>query len=119
MKYIWFLPLILSACGTITAESTQPITIATTPAGAQCELSNREGNWTLEQTPSTIMVARSYSPLKISCEKGGKKGEASLQPSTRAMTYGNIALGGFPAYIDAATGAAYEYEAGSVEITLN
>lgn len=118
MKYIFLLPLLLSACATVTTDATQNIMVTTTPAGATCTLTNRAGSWTIEETPSTILVVRNFSPLVIDCEKDGKKGSATLEPSTRLIAYGNLLMFGLPAMVDAATGEGYEYKIDSATITL-
>lgn len=110
--------LLLTACATITAESEQEISVRTTPEGAACNLRNKEGLWTLDRTPGTAVVKRSFSPLTITCahEGEGPPMTATLDPKTRGRAYGNILLGGFPAYVDASTGAGYEYAPSEVEL---
>jgi hypothetical protein len=42
----------------------------------------------------------------------------TLEPRTRPRAYGNILLLGLPAYVDAGTGAGYEYVPDKAEIPL-
>lgn len=119
MRYFWLslLMLPLAACATVTAESEQKISIATTPEGATCTASNSRGTNTSEPTPSSVTVQRAFDPLAIRCELDGATADATLQPGTRGRAYGNILLLGFPALVDAYTEKGYEY-ADSVNLTL-
>ena len=46
--------------------------IITVPPGAQCELKNNKGTWSVV-TPGEVIVKRSKQPLKITCVKDGYK----------------------------------------------
>jgi len=46
--------------------------IITVPPGAQCELKNNKGDWSVV-TPGEVTVKRSKQPLKITCVKDGYK----------------------------------------------
>ena len=110
---------LLTACATITGDSDQEVTVITKPAGAHCTLSNRQGSWEIAQTPSSVKVARSYSPLIITCKSGTRTGAASIESVTSARAYPNALLLGFPAFVDAGTGAGYEYDlSGPVTVEL-
>ena len=119
-KRFAFLSLgLLTACATLTGESEQSITVSTKPAGAHCALSNRQGTWHIASTPGSARVARSYSPLVITCDhKTAGNGAATIEPVTSARAYPNALLLGLPAFIDAGTGAGYEYDTGPVTIAL-
>lgn len=110
--------LLLPACATITAESTQTIHVASEPAGATCTLTNAAGTWTIEKTPATADVVRSYSPLTINCSSKAGKATRTVEPKTRGRAWGNIALGGVPAVVDAATEKGYEYDPEHVTLKL-
>lgn len=117
-----FIPifLIVTACATVTAESEQAISVTTTPAGAHCELRNGEGSWNIVETPGNAMVRRAFSPLHIRCEKAGVgSADRIIEAKTRQRAYGNILLLGYPALVDAATGAGYEYESHEVTLELS
>ncbi|MEJ0010150.1 MAG: hypothetical protein WDN72_06355 [Alphaproteobacteria bacterium] len=115
-----FLLMLLPACATVTSSHSQDISVATTPPGARCVLTNQLGNWEIASTPGKASVHRSFSALTIRCEGGdGAKGTTTLQPRTRDRSYANAAMLGFPAYVDAATGAGYEYDPDSVVVPLS
>ena len=109
----------LSACATLTAESDEEIHVVTTPTGAHCDLANKSGRWTITKTPGSAKVDRSFSPLTIHCSKDTLVGDTSLEPSTRGRSYWKILLLGVTAFVDAGTGAGYEYAQDKVEITLS
>ncbi len=118
---IYSLPLVfaLSACATVTADHEQAITIATTPADAQCVLSNSGGSWTVEKTPGSVVVPRAFEPLDVLCKKTDiGVARMQLEAKTRGRAYGNILLGGVPALVDASTGAGYEYAPASLSLEL-
>ena len=109
----------LSACATITSDSTQDITVTTEPAGAMCSLRNKAHTVTLEKTPGTVAIERSYSPLQIDCATAdGLEASKALEPRTRGRAYGNILLFGLPAYVDAYTEEGYEYAPSIISLTL-
>lgn len=117
MKHLISLLFLLSACATVTSESTQPIHVATEPAGASCTLKNELGEWAIDQTPGTANVHRSFSPLSITCaHEGALPMTTTLAAKTRGRAYGNILLLGVPATVDAATGYGYEYESDSITL---
>lgn len=111
--------LLLSACATVTADSEQVIGVTTSPAGASCTLANGQGTREIATTPGSAKVARSFSPLTITCsKKGAGSATQTVEAKTRGRAYGNIALLGIPAIVDAGTGAGYEYEPAAVELVL-
>jgi hypothetical protein len=111
--------LMLSACASVTAESTQTIALTTEPEGAICTLTNKVGSLESAPTPAKVNVQRSFSPLKIKCKQGKRSATHTLEPFTRGRAYGNILLLGIPAYVDAATGAGYEYRPDAVHLKLH
>lgn len=109
--------LLISACATVTSQSTQDIRVATEPTGAACELSNGIGTWQIDSTPGTAAVRRSFTPLKIVCAHEGELPmTATLDPRTRGRAYGNLLLLGIPAAVDAGSGYGYEYAPDSVSL---
>jgi hypothetical protein len=121
MKYflLSITTLALSACATITASAEQEITITTNPAGANCLISNTQQEWQVESTPGTVTVTRGFEPLGVSCTLAGYEvAHTLIESKTRGRSYGNILLGGIPAYVDAGTGKGYEYEPSDVTLTL-
>jgi hypothetical protein len=110
MRYAALLLLPLSACATLTADTEQKIALSTEPAmKAECVATSAEGSWKLKKTPGEITVARAFKPLTIACTAKGYSGKIILEPGTRNRAYGNILLLGYPAFVDASTGAGYEY----------
>jgi hypothetical protein len=110
--------LALCSCATVTASSTQDITIKTIPAGASCVWGNTQQDGSIEATPATITVKRMFEPLDVICKlQGYEKTETIIEAKTRGRTYGNILLLGVPAVVDASTGKGYEYAPD--EVTLN
>lgn len=120
MRVIALLPLLgLMACATVTKETQQQIQIATSPEGARCTATNNAGRWELSETPGEITVDRDFSPLTVECRAADRtSGTGILMPKTDPRAYGNIALGGVPALVDAHTGAGYVYEPGALTIDL-
>jgi len=101
----------LTACATLTGGREQDISITTTPAGADCLLTNGQESWTLEKTPNTLSLPRAYQPITVTCTLAGYAPISTmLEPITRGRAYGNIPLGGVPAVVDMSTGAGYAYE---------
>ena len=110
----------LSACATLTGGREQDISITTTPAGADCLLTNGQESWTLEKTPNTIALPRAYQSITVNCTLAGYAPiTTQLEPITRGRTYGNIALGGIPAVVDMSTGAGYAYSPESVVLRFD
>ncbi len=111
--------LSLAACATVTAEPDQEISVITTPPGATCALQNNDGTWTINPTPGSVRVKRSFSTLAIYCSASdGGSGSAMLEPQTRARAFGNLLMLGLPATVDAATGDGYEYKPAAATIAL-
>lgn len=119
MRYILLsVPLLLSACATLTARDDYIANITTVPAGASCILKNEEGIYHVPQTPGTAAVKRSFSPLLITCNKAMLQASKTLAAETRNRAYGNILLGGVPALADAASGYGYTYPEAPISLTL-
>lgn len=114
--------LLLASCATLTADSDQPITVTTEPAGASCDLRNDAGSWSIDETPGTARVERDFSPLRITCETGQganwRAAATNLDAKTRGRAYGNILLLGVPALVDAKTGDGYEYDPAEAHLEL-
>lgn len=108
----------LPACASITKGSTQSILVETSPAGAECRLSNENGQWVANPTPQSVLVKKANGPLTVSCTKGKLAGGASVESTTDSVTFGNALAGGIiGAAIDLESGAAFNYPA-SVSVKL-
>ncbi len=111
--------LALSACATLTADGDQIITITTVPPGAQCEIINSLGRYTIAATPDNITVPRAHEPLDVNCKLPGyPPAQTVIEGKTRGRAYGNILLLGIPALVDAGTGKGYEYDPANVTLTF-
>ncbi len=111
----------LGGCASMTSGTTQSVNVQTTPStGAECQLVNEKGTWTIPQTPGSTTINRAYGDLVVTCaHKGGMKGSTSVQSSTVGSAYGNILAGGLiGAAVDMSSGAAYQYPA-TIAVTLN
>ncbi|MBL0319179.1 MAG: hypothetical protein IPP74_07810 [Alphaproteobacteria bacterium] len=101
-----------AGCASITKGPTKNISINTTPTeGAECQLTNKAGSWTVEQTPAMVNVHRDNSAMEISCKKGTMAGKQRISYSPEPAAFGNVVMiGGLVgAAIDLKTGAAFSY----------
>lgn len=101
-----------AACASITAGTTQSIAVQTSPEqGAQCELRNDKGAWTIPSTPGSTSISKSYDDMTIVCSTAtGWKGATSIRSETAGAAFGNIIAGGvIGAAVDMSSGAAYLY----------
>ena len=104
--------VVLSGCASIVVGDTQILSVETPLCPkALCKLVNEQGTYFVAETPGTVTINKSYSPMVVECSKGDFKETISLESSTVGMTFGNILLGGIiGTAIDMGTGAAYEYD---------
>ena len=102
----------LSACATIVEGSGQAMNVATTPAGAACDL-QRKGTHlgTIAPTPGTMRIEKSKDDITVTCNKDGfQPTSISHTPRFVGTTFGNLLVGGVVGFIvDASTGANYVY----------
>lgn len=112
--------LLLSNCASITTGSNQSISVQTEPhKEAACELLNDKGTWYIPSTPGSVIVNRAYGDLSIVCKKNVLSGTTKVKSSAKAMTFGNILVGGIiGAAVDAGTGAGYDYPS-LIHVPLN
>ncbi len=100
----------LAACASITDGSSQPLSVTSSPSGAECKLTNDKGDWYVNRTPDSVTVKRSSNALAVTCKKGGLVGATSVESTTRSLAFGNILAGGIiGAAVDNSTGAAFNY----------
>jgi hypothetical protein len=104
-----------SGCATITGSETQNISVETHDAsgpiaGAECRLTNNNGNWTVK-TPGVAAVRKSSEDLLVRCEMQDREpGTARVISKVNAGMFGNIVFGGaVGAVIDHSRGTAYDY----------
>jgi len=103
----------LNSCASIVTGSNQVITIETPNCpGATCRLTNNDGTYFINSTPSTISINKSRSDLMVSCYKDRESNSrlTSASSSIEGMAFGNILIGGIiGGGVDMVTGAAYNY----------
>jgi hypothetical protein len=121
---IWIVVLAaaLGGCASITRGTTENISIASTPAGAEATISGLDVP-TACVTPCAIVAKRS-ADISISFAKPGFKTEVVTLtkevPATGAAGFaGNVIAGGLIGMgVDAATGAALDHKPTPVIVTL-
>ena len=104
--------LLLGACASAVTGPTQAVRVQTTPtAGAQCQLVNDKGSWTVAPTPASTTINRSGSDLVVKCNHpDGATGSTAIKSSLNPAVAGNVLIGGVIGIVaDAASGAAFEY----------
>ncbi len=102
----------LPGCATIMEGTGQSVSVATTPAGATCEMDRagtKLGN--VNPTPGSLRIDKSKNDLDLTCSKPGyQQARTSTSPKFVGTTFGNIVFGGLIGVaVDAATGANYQY----------
>ncbi len=112
--------LLMSSCASMTTGTNQSLSVHTEPhKEAACELSNDKGSWYIPSTPGSVIVNRAYGDLHIVCKKNVLSGTTKVKSSAKAMTFGNILVGGIiGAAVDAGTGAGYDYPS-LIHVPLN
>ena len=106
--------VLLTGCATVLNGTQQAVTISVEcrdmSIPAYCEASNAAGRWRFK-APSTIVVAKSRSDLRITCQSGtfGAYSESAAS-GTSTTVLGNIVAGGvLGAAVDYTSGAAMNY----------
>lgn len=110
-----------TACASITAGTTQTVAVSSAPTdGAECQLANEKGSWTIPKTPGSTTVTKAYGELAITCKHpNGHNGSTTIQSTTAGAAFGNIIAGGIiGAAVDMGSGAAYTYP-GSVTVAMS
>ena len=106
--------VVLGGCATLTASSSQTVTLTTDPPGAVCTL-RREGLVVgiIKPTPGSLSVGKSHSDIDVTCTKQGYVGAVGRVGSKfPPMTFGNVLFGGVVGIaVAAVSGATAEYEA--------
>lgn len=105
--------LLATGCASIVEGTTQTLTIATDPAGAECELSRGgEVIAVANPTPASVVVDKSQDDIAVACVLDDHlKSSGTLTSGFQGMTFGNLLFGGLIGIaIDAGSGAMHEYE---------
>ena len=111
-KYFTLIALfVLTSCASIVSGDQQIVSVETPNCSkASCKLNNEQGTYYVTQTPGTVTVNRSASPIFLECKKNDIVETATIESGTKAMAFGNILAGGvIGAAVDMSTGAAYIY----------
>lgn len=102
----------LPGCATMMEGTSQSVSVATTPAGATCEM-DRAGTklGTINPTPGSLHIDKSKNDLDLTCSMPGfQEAKMATSPKFVGTTFGNIIFGGLIGVaVDAATGANYQY----------
>jgi hypothetical protein len=102
----------LPGCATMMEGTGQSVSVATTPAGATCEMDQAGTKLgTINPTPGSLRIDKSKNDLDVTCSKPGYlQARTTTSPKFVGTTFGNIVAGGLIGFaVDAATGASYEY----------
>lgn len=106
------LSLSLAACATVTAGTSQDVSIISDPAGAECRI-QRDGVsvGVVAPTPGKANVSRSRIDLSVTCVKASMEDGTEVIPSVlQGGTVGNAIAGGLIGFaVDAASGANFNY----------
>jgi len=112
----------LGGCASVTRGTTETISVASTPAGAEATIAGLEAPMTCT-TPCSF-VAKRNADLAVTVDKPGYESQTITLtkdiPATGAAGFaGNILLGGLVGMgVDAATGAATDHKPNPVIVTL-
>ena len=103
----------LSGCASIVDDSTQTLTIKTTPEGAVCEITREsEVIGVVNPTPGSLAIEKSAKAIEVKCTKDNLSAVVRSDSTAGAWVWGNILFGGVIGWwIDHEQGSAYEYDA--------
>ncbi len=103
---------LLPGCATIFEGTSQSVSIATDPPGADCTI-NRKGEriGQVNPTPGSIHIDKSKEDLSVTCNHiGYTTATVAESPAFQGTTFGNIIAGGVVGVVvDAASGANFLY----------
>jgi len=119
--------IVLSSCASIVSSSSWPLTVKSTPVGANVQITNRNGISVFNgQTPATILLksgsgffaSESYM-LKLTLDGYAEK-SIQVNCNLNGWYFGNIVFGGLIGLliVDPATGAMYRLETRYIDETL-
>lgn len=114
---IWFGVACIAGCATIIEGRDQRVAINTSPSGADCAV-ERSGELIAKAapTPESVVIRKSFKPIRITCEKPGFHMRSEIvEPDSAGWSIGNIVFGliGAPIglLIDSSSGALNKYDA--------
>ena len=114
---------ILGGCASVTRGTTETISVASTPSGAEAEISGLEAPMTC-MTPCSF-VAKRNADITVTVSKDGYEHEViqltkDIPAAGVAGFAGNVIAGGLIGMgVDAATGAATDHKPNPVIVTLH
>lgn len=100
----------LGGCASIMTGTTQRLAVNSTPSGANCQLTRDNKKIGSVVTPGQVEVSKSAYSILVDCNRSGVRGQAIVESSLQAATFGNALVGGaIGAGVDFYTGAAHAY----------
>lgn len=105
------LALILPGCASVIDGTSQSISFASNPSGADCEAWRDGKLLTRVTTPNTVTVKKTKHDINVTCKMDGYHESTDyLKSEIQDATWGNILLGGGIGWaIDSASGADNKY----------
>ena len=104
---------ILTGCASMVTGDEFEVSVNSIPQKANCILENDEGRYIASDTPTTVTVNKSCSPMQVSCSlEGYKDATEVIAPGNSKVAWVNAGLlfaGGYGYMLDRDTGAACKY----------
>ncbi len=116
MALMLFVSIVVSGCATIMEGKQQSVTFNSIPSGADVYLNGKH----LGKTPLNITIDKPKENGNLKFSKDGYKTlEMTVNKKMSSWLLGNIIFGGtFGTTTDYASGALYEYDPHSIQVTL-
>ncbi len=102
----------LSGCASVIDGTSQSMTVATNPPGADCKLMRNDKLLARVTTPQTVTIKKTKHDIDIACDMDGfYKSKEHVKSEIQDATWGNIILGGGIGWaVDSASGADNKYK---------
>jgi hypothetical protein len=102
----------LSGCASVIDGTSQSMSVATNPEGAECRLMRNGELLARITTPQTVNIKKTKHDINIECEmEGFHKSTEHVNSEIQDATWGNIILGGGIGWaVDSASGADNKYK---------
>jgi len=116
MAMLLFVSIVISGCATIMDGKQQSVTFNSIPSGADVYMNGKH----LGKTPLNITIDKPKENGQLKFSKAGYKTlEMTVNKKMSSWLLGNIIFGGtFGTTTDYASGALYEYDPHSIQVTL-
>ncbi|MEW5728106.1 MAG: hypothetical protein AB1918_09800 [Pseudomonadota bacterium] len=83
----------LSACASVMGDTESQVSLRTNPAGADCQLTGRDGYQASARTPATVTIPHTAAPVTVRCVATGfKPTSVSLDATADGWMWGNAGL---------------------------